>query len=93
MAFQTETMPQRIRTARILKGLSQGDFAREVQTAQSVVCRWETGKAEPRPGTLLKIATALGVSVWWLGNGGSLPSSSDKVVDAASAGVSLSGER
>ena len=66
MLFTTVTVNERIRAARYLRGMSQKGFAEQMGTAQGVVCRWESGKSEPLPATLLAIAKALNVNMLWL---------------------------
>jgi DNA-binding transcriptional regulator YiaG len=46
----------RAREIRRRAGLSQGDVARVLGTTYSQVCRWETGKAVPVRGAVLRLA-------------------------------------
>jgi len=66
MLFNTDTVNERIRAARYLRGMSQKGFAEQMGSAQGVVCRWESGKSEPLPATLLGIAKVLNVNMLWL---------------------------
>lgn len=66
MAFASSTIPERIRTARTLRGMSQRDLSRAMLTGQSCVWLWESGAVSPRPSTTLKLANALGVNMLWL---------------------------
>lgn len=66
MAFATATIPERIRSARLLRGFSTRAFAREARTQQGNVWQWEAGKTVPRPETLLRIAETLRVNMLWL---------------------------
>lgn len=69
MTFESSTVPERIKTARILRGMSQHALARAMGTKQSAVWTWEHGKTDLRPETILKIATALRVPMLWLAFG------------------------
>ena len=69
MTFASATIQERIRTARILRGLSQGGFSGVLGTHQSTVCRWESGKVAPQPASILEIAAALKVNMLWLAFG------------------------
>lgn len=60
------SMGQRIRKAREEARLTQTDLAEAAGSKQSNVFRWETGRAEPRAETLLKIAEATGVTINYL---------------------------
>jgi transcriptional regulator with XRE-family HTH domain len=50
----------RAREIRRRAGLSQGDVARVLGTTYSQVCRWETGKAVPVRGAVLRLAELYG---------------------------------
>lgn len=41
---------------RILHSLTQRDFARLLGTSPTSVCRWETGKVRPGPGTVTRFS-------------------------------------
>jgi transcriptional regulator with XRE-family HTH domain len=49
-----------IRHARGLAGLSQTDLAEQLDTTQSAVSRWESGREEPRRARLAEILEACG---------------------------------
>jgi transcriptional regulator with XRE-family HTH domain len=49
-----------IREARRLAGLTQGELARRLGTAQSAVSNWERGRDTPRVDTLARILEACG---------------------------------
>lgn len=51
-------------------GLTQAELADMAGVKQSTVSAWESGIAIPRPGTLVKVATTLGVTVDELLRGG-----------------------
>lgn len=53
----------RIREARVQAGLKQKELAEKIGVSESRVSQYEKGSQNPRIGTLLKIADALGVSV------------------------------
>lgn len=48
---------------RIKKKLTQAEFAKRLKTTQSAVARLESGKANPRLSSLVKIAHALGMEL------------------------------
>lgn len=66
MTFATATIAERIRTARHLRGFSQRAFAKAVGVTQATAWQWESGKAEPRPDSLLKVSQVLHVAMLWL---------------------------
>ena len=53
----------RIREARVQAGLKQKELAEKIGVSESRVSQYEKGSQNPRIGTLLKIADALGISV------------------------------
>lgn len=52
-----------LRALRLAAGLSQTKFAREMNTNQAVISRWENGKADMRVSTIHRIATVLKADV------------------------------
>lgn len=91
MVFPTLTVNERIRAARYLRGMSQKGFAKQMRTDQAVVCRWESGKSNPLPATLLEIAKTLHVNMLWLTFGEGLmesPTSTSKDSVAAESSAS-----
>ena len=54
---------QNIAEIRKLRDITQQELAEKVGVSQSYVARWETGRSQPRPKALEKIADALSVSV------------------------------
>lgn len=52
-----------LRALRLAAGLSQAKFAREMNTNQSVISRWENGKADMRVSTIHRIAAVLKANV------------------------------
>lgn len=48
---------------RIKKKLTQAEFAKKLETTQSVVARLESGKANPTLSSLVKIASKMGVEL------------------------------
>ena len=63
------TIGGRIRQVRVKRGQSQMDFAADLDCHPNLVCKWESGRHEPRLDTLAKIAKLGGVTVGWLING------------------------
>ncbi len=51
----------KIKLARLRKGMVQWRLARQLGIAESTLSRIETGRLQPSPGMVLKIAGALGV--------------------------------
>jgi XRE family transcriptional regulator, fatty acid utilization regulator len=56
-------MRLRLKEVRLLRGLSQDDLSRASGVSISNVNRIETGKQQPRPSTLRRLAAALDVDV------------------------------
>ena len=56
----------RMRERREALEMTQARLAREADLVPTDICRFETGRNEPRPKTLKRIAVALGVSTDWL---------------------------
>lgn len=54
---------EKLRLARLRRGLSQQALAERAGMRASTVLRLELGRAQPRPVTLSKLSTALGCSV------------------------------
>ncbi|MFB5192762.1 helix-turn-helix domain-containing protein [Alicyclobacillus fastidiosus] len=52
-----ETLGRRLASLRKNRGLTQGQLAQRLGLAQSTIASWETGKREPDPGTILKLAS------------------------------------
>ena len=52
-----------LRALRLASGISQGKFAREMNTDQAMVSRWENGKVDMRMKTMQRIARVLNVSL------------------------------
>lgn len=62
-----ETVGQRVRKARELRGWRQDELAGRITGAsQGVVSKWETGRREPGLENVVALARALGVSTEWL---------------------------
>lgn len=60
---------QRIRQARLSKGLSQSALAEQTNVSQPTVANWERGSHAPRHAALSKIATVLDASAAWIMTG------------------------
>lgn len=59
--MSVEQIGKRVRTARERAVLSQGELAAKVGISQNALSQIETGRAQPRPATIRKIAEALGI--------------------------------
>jgi len=62
----TDTIGQRIRRARLLRGMTQSGLAAELGTVAQRVSEWERGFVAPSEPSLRALARALGVSLDWL---------------------------
>ena len=60
------TTPERLREAMRAVGKKQIDLANETGLSHSTVSRYLSGQVEPRQEAIIKLATALNVSEWWL---------------------------
>lgn len=60
---------ERIRLARLARGMTQAALAREIGVSRSAVAQWETDRAGQVRANLARIAAALGVSVGHLVTG------------------------
>jgi transcriptional regulator with XRE-family HTH domain len=66
MTLATTTFPERAKTARLLRGISQRELAKEMRLPHRTICRWETGQSKPFPSNSKDLAKALRVSLRWL---------------------------
>ena len=66
MKLAIGTFPERLRTARILSGLTQGALAQLMGKPGLAISRWERGKSNPVPASAAKLARALHVNMRWL---------------------------
>jgi HTH-type transcriptional regulator / antitoxin HipB len=57
-----QTVGQRIADARSAKALSQTDLGEKAHISQTAISNIEKGKAKPRPSTIRRIASVLGIS-------------------------------
>lgn len=55
------TLPERIRTLREIRGLTQSQLARKAGFSKDAVFLWENGERKPRPKYILGLANALNV--------------------------------
>ena len=60
---------ERLRRARARSGLGQRDLAASAGVGLATIARLELGQTRPRPGTVRRLAAALGVRVPWLAVG------------------------
>jgi len=60
------TVGRRIASARHTAGLTQDELAAAVGVAMSTIQQYESGRIQPRPNRLRKIAEATGKSLAWL---------------------------
>jgi len=61
-----EVFPSRLKEARNMSGFTQDEVAREVDTTQINISRYETGDREPDIETIGRLAEFYGVSIDWL---------------------------
>ncbi|MGN0708123.1 MAG: helix-turn-helix domain-containing protein [Faecalibacterium sp.] len=62
-----QTIGEKIRLVRKERGLTQKELGERSGIAEPTIRRYELGKLNPKIETLMKIASALGVTVWELG--------------------------
>ncbi len=67
--MKNTSFPDRLREARIARGMSQTDLAGMTDIAPGQVNRYEAAKNMPRPHIMAKLAASLGVSYDWLCDG------------------------
>jgi HTH-type transcriptional regulator, cell division transcriptional repressor len=60
---------ERIAQAREAAGLNSSELSRELGVSRAAVAQWEIGKTEPKARNLRKIASVVGVTLEWLGQG------------------------
>lgn len=60
------TLPERLEEAMQQTGKKQADLVAATGLSHSTVSRYASGLMEPRQEAVIKLATALGVSEWWL---------------------------
>ena len=65
-SIETTTVGRRIEEARQLRGLSQGELSRRLNTAQQNISRYESGKNDPKASTLREFCIELDVSPSYL---------------------------
>lgn len=58
--------PERLKEAMRLAGKKQIDLANETGLSHSTISRYLSGQVEPRQEAIIKLATSLNVSEWWL---------------------------
>ena len=56
-------MGEKLKSARLAAGLTQGQLAEKVGCQQRDISRWEAGQREPKATNLKKLALALGCSM------------------------------
>ena len=62
----SEVFPERLRTARVKRGLSQGDLAKRARFQASAISHFETGTRKPSFDNLRRVADALEVTTDYL---------------------------
>src|ERR1700730_15593884 len=60
---------ERIAKAREAAGINPSELSREIGVSRAAVAQWEVGKTEPNARNLRKIASVVGVTLEWLGQG------------------------
>jgi len=66
---EPNSFANRVKRARLLKGLTQNEVAKKLKLRVSTVANWETQIAEPFPRNLAALAKLLDVSIEWLASG------------------------
>lgn len=72
-----ESIGERIRWARHRSGMTLADVSKATGMTAAALSRIELGQAQPRPTTMRRLATALGVRVEWLSVGEMPPVAKD----------------
>ena len=71
--------PERLRQARLDRGITQAQMARGLRTHERQIVRWERGESQPRPHVRQSLADYLGVPIETLaGDDCSTPHASGK---------------
>ncbi|MVB11166.1 helix-turn-helix protein [Caprobacter fermentans] len=60
------TFPDRLKSLRVERGLSQGQLAKEVGVSKNLICGYESGRHDPTSFNLCCLADALHVSMDYL---------------------------
>lgn len=60
---------RRLRYYRELRGLSQRDLAKRIDTTQPAIVHWERGLAYPQLGLAVRLSRVLKVKLWTLVTG------------------------
>lgn len=60
------TTPERLKEAMAASNKMQFDLAQATGLSHSTISRYISGQIEPRQDSVIKLATALNVSEWWL---------------------------
>lgn len=72
---------QRLKQARLNKGLTQTEVAKRIFVSQAAYSKYETGAASPNPETLAKLADVLEVTVGYLLEETNSPTSAPLTLD------------
>lgn len=62
MLAKTDSFGERLRVARVSRGINQRSLGDMVGVSAVSICRYECGAADPKLGMVRRIAKALGVS-------------------------------
>lgn len=60
------TTPERLKEAMHCAGKKQADLSKETGLSHSTISRYLSGQVEPRQEAIIKLASSLNVSEWWL---------------------------
>ena len=63
---RVSSTPERLREAMTEVGKKQIDLAHETGISHSTISRYVSGAVEPRQEAIIKLATCLNVTEWWL---------------------------
>ncbi len=66
MTYEVSTIAQRIRTARVVRGMTQAELAVAIRLDVRNVSRWETGLGGPRASSVKRLTKALRIAPIWL---------------------------
>jgi transcriptional regulator with XRE-family HTH domain len=61
--MEQNSIGQKIRLARVKKGMTQADLAGAMSVSQGAVCQWESGITLPKARSILKLSKLLEIPV------------------------------
>ena len=65
-SYPSDTMGNRLRAARLIREMTQGDLSMALEISRAAISQWEAGITTPGIDTLARAAALLKVSPEWL---------------------------